>query len=187
MKITNFLLLFIGFITSLVAQEFDFDNINMNKPGISISASNLDSGGFSRSYKVIPRDIDSYSMQKITGIKIITDAEGKFLRLDPIMYKIDLPELAMIFDALEKNTPVKTIVENARFSELTEIQKSAFLRKFAMAILICEDKALNFVIDDDVKKLFNQNLKIYNIEVKNESSPEELRLLSKLIIRKVSL
>jgi hypothetical protein len=186
MKITSYLSLFFLVANFSKAQEFDFNKVNISQPSISMSHVVLESGSVVRSYKVIPRDIDSYAEQKITGIIITTDSKGEFLRLDPIMHKVDLMSISDVIKAIEADFALNKIFEDAHFNELSEIQKLAFFRKLATAMLVCDDLS-KLKFKDQEKQIFEQNLKAFKIEINTEPSVDELRSLAKLILREVSL
>lgn len=174
------------FVLDSHAQSSDFDKINMNIPGISISSKSDNAGNVMRSYKTIPDNIDSYAEQKITGITVIVDKNGSLARVAPIYHKLELISLNAVIKKINEKSSIQDIFRMAHYTDLTEIQRLALLKKIAIAILASDDD-LNIKFDENEKKIIEQTLKPYSITIENHPAREKLISFAKLVLNKVSI
>lgn len=174
------------FVVVSHAQNSDFDKINMNIPGISISSKSDNAGNVTRSYKTIPSCIDSYAEQKITGITVIVDKNGSLARVAPIYHKVGLVSLNAVIKKINERSSMQEIFRMAHYTELTEIQRLALLRKIAIGILASDDD-LKIEFDENEKKIIEQTLKPYSITIDQHPSREKLISFAKLLLNKVSI
>lgn len=176
----------VQFFCTLKAQSTDFDKVKMNIPGISISSKSDENGNTMHTYKTIPKCIDSYSEQKITGITVIVDEMGLLLRMSPISHKVDLISLNTVIKKINEKSSIEEIFRIANYTDLTEIQRLALLRKIAIAIL-ASDHDLQIKFNKNEKKIIEDSLKPFKITIDNNPSRESLISFAKSVLNQVSI
>ena len=160
--------------------------INLYVKGLSVSRVVLESGEIVTSFKVIPTSIESYSEQKIAGVNVTVDDDGNILRIDPILHKMDLPDIPEVVREINMEKSLTDIFQKYQFVELTEIQKLGLLKKIAISILLSESDLNKLKINEKEKEL-NACLKSFGIEIKSINSSIEIKNLAREIFLKVSL
>lgn len=182
-------LIVLGFLfvfhTLLSAQGMKINDVKFDVPGFVISKEKIKSGGAVTSFKIIPRDIDSYSEQEIAGIVVVTDASGNVMRVDPVLHKARIPDLSEMVSALEEGMSMQDICDKYQFDGLTEVQRMGFIRKFSVAVIIYEGDSVRMNLNAKTIESINKGLMQFGVKIENDAPVIEMRKWARQILRKV--
>ena len=133
-------------------------------------------------YNLPPKGLDAVANSELIGVVIASDDVGKIAWVRPQMSKLNIPDQTELISCIDQELSMDEILNKFNFLMLTEIQKIAVLKKWAIAVIVAER---NIRIDLAENKLneVNRSLKIMNLNLNNSTKQDDLMKTAKAIVR----